>query len=62
VGVNYTLMIYESATGSNATVGKIAASVRHDLGKDTFLCAGVGDLREYISEKTVVQVGMRTAF
>ena len=66
VGVNYTLMTYESATGVTANLGKIAGSVRHDLGKDTYLYAGistaVGDLKEHISEKTVVQLGFRTAF
>ena len=66
VGVNYTLMTYESATGATANLGKIAGSVRHDLGKDTYLYAGVstavGDLKDHISEKTVVQLGFRTAF
>ena len=66
VGVNYTLMTYESATGVTANLGKIAASVRHDLGKDTYLYAGlssaVGDLKDHISEKTVLQAGFRTAF
>ncbi|RFO97251.1 hypothetical protein DIC66_08950 [Rhodoferax lacus] len=66
VGVNYTLMTYESAAGATANVGKIAAAVRHDLGKDTYVYAGVstavGDLKDYISEKTVVQLGLRTAF
>ena len=66
VGVNYTLMTYESATGSSANVGKIAAALRHDLGKDTYVYTGVstavGDLKDYISEQTVVQVGFRTAF
>lgn len=66
VGVNYTLMTYESATGVSANLGKVAASVRHDLGKDTYVYAGlstaVGDLNDHISEKTVVQLGFRTAF
>ena len=66
VGVNYTLMTYESAAGVSANLGKIAVSVRHDLGKDTYLYAGlssaVGDLKDHISEKTVVQAGFRTAF
>ena len=66
IGLNYTLMTYESATGVNANLGKVAASVRHDLGKDTYLYAGVssavGDLKDYISEKTVVQLCFRTAF
>jgi len=66
VGVNYTLMTYEGTTGSTANVGKVALSLRHDLGKDTYLYTGistaVGDLREYISEKTVMQVGLRAAF
>ena len=66
VGVNYTLMTYENPAGSNANVGKVALAVRHDLGKDTYVYAGVstatGDLKDYISEQTVVQLGLRTAF
>lgn len=65
IGVNYTLMTYANDS-SNANVGKIAVSLRHDLGKDTYVYTGVstavGDLKDYISEQTVVQVGLRTAF
>jgi len=66
IGVNYTLMTYDNGSGTTANLGKVALAVRHDLGKDTFVYAGlssaVGDLKDYISEKTVVQVGLRTAF
>ncbi len=66
LGLNYTLMTYKDAADANANLGKVAVSVRHDLGKETYLYGGlssaVGDLKEYISEKLVVNLGIRIAF
>lgn len=65
-GVNFTQMRYEGNTGKTANVGKVAVSIRHDLGKDTYIYGGVssavGGLKDYISEQTVAQIGLRTAF
>ena len=66
LGVNYTIMKYEGTLGQATNVGKLAIAGRYALSKNTFLYAGAsfatGDLKEYISEKTVVQAGLRTAF
>ncbi|MFT3956906.1 MAG: porin [Piscinibacter sp.] len=66
LGVNYTGVKYESATGQSLTLGKAALTARYGLSKNTFLYTGVsmatGDLKNYIAEKTVVQAGMRAAF
>jgi predicted porin len=66
VGLNYVLMKYEGALGETSNVGKIALSARYALSKTTYLYTGVsmatGDLKDYLSEKTVVQLGMRKAF
>lgn len=65
-GVNYTRMKYESDAGDDATLGKVALTARYGLSKNTFLYAGAslatGDLKDYISQKRVVQAGMRMAF
>ena len=66
LGVNHTLVRYESATGQSQDLGKLAVAVRYALSKSTFLYGGAsvatGDLKDYISQKTVLQAGMRTAF
>lgn len=66
LGVNYTVMNYEGTLGETRNIGKIALAARYGLSKNTFLYGGVsfatGDLKDYISEKTVVQAGVRTAF
>ena len=66
LGVNYTVMKYEGTLGQTTNVGKLALAARYGLSKNTFLYAGAsfatGDLKDYISEKTVVQAGVRTAF
>ena len=66
LGVNHTLVRYESATGQSQDLGKLALSARYALSKSTFLYAGgsiaTGDLKDYISQKTVLQAGMRTSF
>lgn len=66
LGLNYTIMKYEGTLGQTTNVGKLALAARYGLSKNTFLYAGAsiatGDLKEYITEKTVVQAGLRTAF
>jgi len=66
IGANYTVVKYESAAGQSQDLGKLALAARYALSKTTFLYAGAsmatGDLKDYISQKTVLQAGMRTAF
>ena len=66
LGVNYTRMNYEGTLGQSTNLGKMAVSVRFGLSKNTFLYTGAsfatGDLKDYISQQTVVQAGLRTAF
>jgi GBP family porin len=65
LGVNYTQMNYEG-TGGEAKLGKAAVTGRYGFSKNTFGYAGVstatGDLKDYISQKTVFQLGLRMAF
>ncbi|MET0334332.1 MAG: porin [Rhizobacter sp.] len=65
-GVNYTGVKYESATGSNATLGKLAVMGWYALSKNTFLYSGIsfstGDLKDYIAENRVFQAGLRMAW
>jgi len=65
-GANYSSVKYESATGAGATLGKLGLGVRYGFSKNTFLYSGIslaaGDLKEYISQKRVMQAGMRMAF
>jgi GBP family porin len=66
LGGNYTAMKYESASGADASLGKVALSARYGFSKNTFAYVGAslatGDLKEYISQKRVLQAGLRTAF
>lgn len=66
LGVNYTHVEYENAAGSSANLGKAAVMGWYALSKRTFLYSGIsfstGDLKEYISEKQVFQLGLRTAW
>jgi len=66
LGVNYTRATYKSAATDEADLGKLALAARYGLSKNTFLYTGIsiatGDLKDYISQKRVVQLGMRTAF
>jgi len=65
-GVNYTGVKYENAAGSNATLGKAAVMGWYALSKSTFLYSGLsvstGDLKDYIAENRVFQLGMRMAW
>jgi len=66
VDVNYNLVKYESATGATANLGKISVSGRYAMSKNTFLYGGfsvaTGDLKDYITENRVTQIGLRTMF
>lgn len=66
LGVNYSTMKYKGTNGDSLSLGKMAVVGRYMLSKTSLLYAGVsfatGDLKSYISEKTVTQVGMRAAF
>ena len=66
IGPNYTRMTYANAAGASASLGKFALTGRYGLSKNTFLYAGAslatGDLKDYISQKRVIQAGLRTAF
>lgn len=66
LGVNYSRVTYKAATGADADLGKLAFGARYSLSKNTFLYSSLslatGDLKEHISQKRVVQVGLRTAF
>jgi GBP family porin len=66
VGANYSTMKYKGTNGGSLSLGKMALVGRYLLSKNTLLYASVsfasGDLKDYIAEKTVTQVGMRTAF
>lgn len=65
-GVNYTRTEYRGPAGQEATLGKAAIGARYNFSKNTFvyssLSMATGDLKDYISQKRVVQVGVRTAF
>ncbi len=66
LGVNYVKMDYQGTNGGSSDLGKMAFSGRYALSKSTFLYAGVyqatGTLKDYISQKRVLQSGIRTAF
>jgi general bacterial porin, GBP family len=66
LGVNYSRMRYESASGASADLGKLALGARYALSKRSFLYGGVsqatGDLKDYINQARVVQLGMRSSF
>jgi general bacterial porin, GBP family len=66
LGANYTVTEYEAANGTNKDVGKMAVGLRYGLSKNTFLytafSSATGDLKNDITQKRVVQAGLRTAF
>jgi hypothetical protein len=53
-------------TGGEAKLGKAALTARYGFSKNTFGYGGVsmatGDLKDYLSQKTVFQLGLRMAF
>jgi predicted porin len=66
LGVNYVRMSYDGTSGASSDLGKLALSARHALSKSTFLYGGVysatGALKDHISQKRVLQAGVRTSF
>ena len=66
LGTNYSKVDYEGATGATQGLGKFALGARYALADNMFLYTSasmaLGDLKDYISEKSVVQAGMRIAF
>lgn len=66
LGASYTWMKYKGTTGQSLSLGKGSLVAGYGFSKNTFVYAGVststGDLKNYIAEKSVTQVGMRTAF
>jgi GBP family porin len=65
-GANYTRNNYDGAAGESLSLGKAAIGVRYALSTRSFLYTGLssatGDLKDYISQKRVFQVGIRHAF
>lgn len=66
LGANYTRVKYANAAGQDSNLGKAAFGARYAFSKNTFLYASMsqatGDLKDYISQKSVTQIGLRTAF
>jgi len=66
LGANFSQVTYSPVTGSGLKLGKLAAGARYSLSKNTYLytsaSTATGDLKDYISQKSVVQAGLRTAF
>lgn len=66
LGANYTRVKYANAAGQNDTLGKVAVGARYALSKNTFLYASAsqatGGLKDFVSQKGVTQIGVRTAF
>jgi len=66
LGANYTRTRYESAGGQSLALGKVGIGARYGLSSRTFLYAGLSratdDLKDFISQEQVFQLGVRTAF
>jgi predicted porin len=66
VALNYTRSKFENAAGADVTVGRIGLGATYALSKLTTVYTAVGvhngDLKEYLNEKTIFQVGLRKAF
>lgn len=66
LGTNYTLAKYEDNASHSDKLGKFAVGARYGLSKNTFIYGSgsiaTSGLKEYISEKRVVQVGLRKMF
>ena len=64
-GASYTRVKYEG-TANSADLGKASLVARYAFSKNTQVYAGLsyagGDLADYISEKRVANIGMRTSF
>lgn len=66
LATTYTKVRYETPSGVSRTIGKAAVYGQYNLSKQTSLYAGygqaIGDLKDYVLEKNVLQVGLRKAF
>lgn len=66
VGTNYTRTEYENATGVSRTLGRFGVGGLYYFSKSTmgFAALGLhnGDLKDFINEKRVLQVGLRKLF
>ncbi|MDB5898303.1 MAG: hypothetical protein JWP22_1342 [Ramlibacter sp.] len=66
VGANYTQTEYQAASGQKLALGKAALGATYKLSSRTYLYTGISratnDLKDYISQKQVVQLGVRHAF
>jgi GBP family porin len=66
LGANYTQTAFKGAAGEKLALGKAAIGATYKLSNRTFLYTGLSratnDLKEYISQKQVVQMGLRHAF
>jgi general bacterial porin, GBP family len=65
-GLNYSNVKYKGDDGADATLGKAALGASYNFSKLTLVYASAslstGDLKDYIAEKNVVQLGLRKAF
>jgi len=67
LGGNYSRVRYAAAAGGlSQDLGKFALAARYGLSKSTFLytsaSVATGDLKDYIAQRSAMQLGMRTAF
>jgi predicted porin len=66
VALNYTRSKFEDAAGADRTLGRIGLAGTYGLSKLTTVYAGVGlstgDLKDFINEKRIFQLGLRKAF
>jgi GBP family porin len=66
VGANYSRARFENAGGADRTLGRIGVAATYSLSKLTLLYTGVavhnGDLKNFINEKRIFQVGLKKAF
>jgi predicted porin len=66
VGVNYSRAKFENAAGASSTLGRYGIAGTYELSKRTILYTGVafhnGDMKDFINEKRIVQLGLRHLF
>jgi GBP family porin len=66
VGANYTASMWENAAGADVDLNRAGVVATYSLSKLTTVYAGysqaMGDLKDYVSEKNVFQMGLRKAF
>jgi predicted porin len=65
-GLNYTAAKYEGPVGTDQKLGRAGLGVKYGLTDKVFIyssvAAATGDMKDYISEKTMVQAGLRFGF